>query len=426
MNAAPLAHPRRYLVVQLARFGDLLQTKRLILSLLAGPEVRNEVHLVVDRSLKDLAGQIYPEVTVHAITAHGRADQDPAGLILANMSVFAELRALDLDRVYNLNFSGLNFSLSALFDPDIVVGYRMRAGQCLKGLWPELVMRWSRFRHFTGLNLMDFWGAFAPDPVAPGQVNPVARPKGGGIGVVLGGRHQRRSLPAEVLCPIVGAVFQGTRAERVTLLGTRAEQPLAKEIKAAFPRKILDATSDLVGRTSFSELVRVVDGLDLLLTPDTGTMHLAAHLGTPVQAFFLSSAWCYETGPYGLGHRVWQALTECTPCLETNPCENDLACLEPFSHRDLLRYLSGNPEFEYPPGLLGLVSVLDPLGVTYRSVMGQDPWAEKRLKFRALVAEFQGAGMSGPLDPDFAGQFFQERDWMLENESNPDNILELL
>jgi len=423
---APAA--RRCLVVQLARFGDLLQSKRLILSLLAGegPGVRGEVHLAVDRSLKDLAGLIYPDATVHAITAHAKASQDPAGLIRENMPVFAELQGLSLDRVYNLNFSGLNFSLSALFDPDIVQGYRMRSGQCLKDLWPELAMRWSRFRRFTGLNLMDFWGVFAPAPIAPGEVNPVARAKGGGIGVVLGGRHMRRSLPVEALSAIVGAVFQGIGAEQVTLLGSRAEQPLAKAIRSAFPRKVLDATLDLTGKTAFPELIEAVQGLDVLLTPDTGTMHLAAHLGTPVLAFFLSSAWCYETGPYGLGHRVWQANPECAPCLETNPCENDLACLEPFSHRDLLRYLSGNPEFEYPPGLLGLVSALDPLGVTYRPVMGQDPWAKRRLKFRSLVAEHQGMGMSGPLDPDFAAQFFQERDWMLKNESRPHNILECL
>ena|GEM_PF-7021873 len=72
------------------------------------------------------------------------------------------------------------------------------------------------------------------------------------------------------------------------------------------------------------------------------------------------------------------------------------------------------------------MSVLDPLGVTYRPVMGRDPWAEKRLKFRSLVAEHQGMGMSGPLDSEFAAQFFQERDWMLENESSPHNILECM
>ncbi|MDY7001366.1 MAG: glycosyltransferase family 9 protein, partial [Thermodesulfobacteriota bacterium] len=428
MNVAAPAHTRRYLVAQLARFGDLLQTKRLILSLLenGSSDVQNEVHLVVDRSLSDLTKLIYPDVIVHGITAHGKATQDPAGLIQENMSAFAELREPAYDRVYNLNFSGLNFSLSTLFDPDIVLGYRMNAGQCLKGLWPELAMRWSRYRQFTGLNLMDFWGAFAPASIAPGEVNPIARSKGGGIGVVLGGRHLRRSLPVEVLSPIVGAVFQGIGAKRVTLLGTKAEQPMAKEIKATFPKKVLDLTHDLTGKTNFPELIEAVGGLDVLLTPDTGTMHLAAHLGTPVMAFFLSSAWCYETGPYGLGHRVWQAHPECAPCLETQPCENDLACLEPFSHRDLLRYLSGNAEFEYPPGLLGLVSVLDPLGVTYRPVMGQDPWAERRLKFRSLVAEHQGMGMSGPLDSDFAAQFFQERDWMLKNESSPDKTLECM
>ena len=55
----------RYLVIQLARFGDLLQTKRLLRSLQAD----GEVHLLVDDSLKSLAHIVYPGIEVHGIAA---------------------------------------------------------------------------------------------------------------------------------------------------------------------------------------------------------------------------------------------------------------------------------------------------------------------------------------------------------------------
>ena len=56
-----------FLVIQLARFGDLVQTKRLIRTLCA----RGETHLCVDAGLRDLAALLYPEAVIHAIPVHG-------------------------------------------------------------------------------------------------------------------------------------------------------------------------------------------------------------------------------------------------------------------------------------------------------------------------------------------------------------------
>ena len=55
------------LVVQLARFGDIVQSKRLILSL----RREGDVHLCVDRSLAALARLVYPDCVIHALPAHG-------------------------------------------------------------------------------------------------------------------------------------------------------------------------------------------------------------------------------------------------------------------------------------------------------------------------------------------------------------------
>ena len=49
---------------------------------------------------------------------------------------------------------------------------------------------------------------------------------------------------------------------------------------------------------------------------DTGTLHLAAALGTRVVGLYMGTASCHETGPYGDGHYVLQAYAPCSPCNE--------------------------------------------------------------------------------------------------------------
>ena len=343
-----------YLIIQLARFGDVIQTKRLVLSLL----VQGQVHLLVDRSLQALASLVYPQVTVHGIAAHGTHGPD----VLAQVHKDLEsLCALNFLRVYNLNFSGLNFALAGMFPVDVVRGYRLNSGQRLIDAWPEQVMRWTRSRVQSGLNLIDVWGLYADQVVPPERVNPVATPRGGGLGVVMAGQNARRSLPAQMLAPLIQAARGRVGHGPVYLLGSGAERRAAKELAALLPPTLRGEVRDLVGQTGWQELIHVVGGLDLLLSPDTGTMHLAAHLGVPVLAFFLSSAWCHETGPYGRGHLVLQATHECAPCLETAACPHGISCRRVFGDASVLRHVSGHTTRELAPGCAIMASGFDEL-----------------------------------------------------------------
>lgn len=410
------------LVVQLARFGDVVQSKRLVKTLITRGR---ETHILVDDSLKDLAGLVFPEAVIHGAAAH-KGGGSEAEVLARNAAAFTVLSGIGFSRVYNLNFSGLNFALAALFDPEIVAGYRVEKGTRVKDAWCGMVTRWAARRKEYGLNLVDYWANFDLDPIDPGQVNPIARPKGGGIGVAVAGRHSRRSLPPEVLAPVVTAVARGVGAKAITLLGGRDDRKTARELLGLLPGEAAKITRDMTGRTTYAELAEIISGLDTLLTPDTGAMHLAAHLGTPTQAMFLSSAWCFETGPYGLGHKVWQAVGDCAPCLESADCVEDVKCLAGFRDREFLRYLAGSPDFEYPRGLLGLVSAMDGLGCTYRPVLGREPAAAERKRYRALVAEFLGGGGAGPEDAKSAARLFMERDWMIKNERYHDNYFECI
>ncbi len=406
----------RALVLQLARFGDLVQSKRLLLSLRAEGA---EVHLCLDESLAGLARRVYPFAVLHPICAHGtglagKSPQEQAGALLTrNLGAFRELKALAPDAVYNLNFSPLNFRVAGLFEPDTVRGHRWVGGQEVVGPWARLAMRWSGMRRL-GINIADFWAWHHLDPVAAAEVNPPAQSRGGGLGVVMAGRESRRSLPPSVLAGLIGALRGRLGSSKVTLIGTEAEDKAARALIRELPARQTDGVENLCGRTGLAELCDVVGGLDLLLTPDTGTMHLAAHLGVPVLATFLSSAWCFETGPYGQGHRVLQAERDCLPCLESRPCPTNVECLQPFAEPLLARYLSTGNAAHLPPGLLDLDASFDALGATFTARSGTDPHDELRRRFRAFLLRHlrREEGLSGGPEGDFAQRLYSEMDWL--------------
>lgn len=403
-RSSPGTGPRR-LVIQLARFGDLIQTKRLVLSLLA----EGETHLLVDHSLVPLARLVYPGAVVHGIAAHGAHGP---GILARVHADLAALAGLDFHQVYNLNFSGQSFALAGMFPAATVRGYRLQAGQRLIDSWPGLVMRWTRERVPASLNLVDVWALYADRPLPPPEVNPAAVGHGGGLGVVLAGQNARRSLPAAILAPLVQAARGRIGGGPILLLGSGGERRAAKELTALLPPSLRADVRDLVGRTGWGELHGLVGGLDLLLTPDTGSMHLAAHLGVPVLAFFLSSAWCHETGPYGAGHTVLQAATDCAPCLETAPCVHEIFCRRAFSDKATLRFVAGRTDGELAPGLLAMTGGFDDLGQTWTPLCGHDPHAGPRAAFRAMAAACAGAPLPGPL-PAAEESWILERDWIL-------------
>ena len=63
---------------------------------------------------------------------------------------------------------------------------------------------------------------------------------------------------------------------------------------------------DLCGATAVAELPAVLAQLDLLVSNDTGPIHVAAAVGTPVVGLYFSTAYFGETAPYGDGHLIVQ------------------------------------------------------------------------------------------------------------------------
>jgi heptosyltransferase-2 len=111
------------------------------------------------------------------------------------------------------------------------------------------------------------------------------------------------------------------RGARVALVGGAAE----REVGEAIAAQMTAPARMLCGETTLPELAGVLARLRLLVTNDSGPMHLAAALGVPVVAIFGPTDW-RETHPVGDGHRVIREPVHCSPC-RLRECPIDHRCM---------------------------------------------------------------------------------------------------
>ncbi len=114
------------------------------------------------------------------------------------------------------------------------------------------------------------------------------------------------------------------------LVGVTKDTPIGVLIQAKVGGLSVD---NQIGRTGLGELIELIRGCDLLLTNDTGTMHLAAMLGVPLVAIFGSTE-PLLTGPLGLRSVVVQHRVPCGPCFKRE-CPLDFACMRGVSAREV-------------------------------------------------------------------------------------------
>jgi len=137
-----------------------------------------------------------------------------------------------------------------------------------------------------------------------------ALPSGPKVMVQPGASRENRRWPTDRLAETMRRLHAGCGAVFV-LAGSQGERGLCDELAARAGGLPL---LNLAGGTSLAELAETCRRVDLLLTNDTGTLHVAAAAGTPSVSLFFATALPWETGPWLPGCLVVQAVMECAPC----------------------------------------------------------------------------------------------------------------
>ena len=116
---------------------------------------------------------------------------------------------------------------------------------------------------------------------------------------------------------------------RVVFTGSREDTPALDQIGRFMTRLY----RRLDGKTSLHTLAALYRRAQVVVTTDSGPMHLAAAVGTPVVALFGPTA-PWRTGPYGGNHVVLRMDLACSPCFKKQcltTLYEDRACMRRLS-----------------------------------------------------------------------------------------------
>ena len=170
---------------------------------------------------------------------------------------------------------------------------------------------------------------------------------GGFVALQLGASEARRQWPVARFAALGEGLWRESGLCPV-LLGAPSERPLAEAYAAVSRAPFIDC----IGGTDIPHLAGVLLRSRLLITNDTGTMHLAAGQGVPVLALFLATAQPWDTGPYLPECCCLEPDLDCHPCAFHSACPHELRCLEHISAETVLALVRSRLEhgrWEAPP-----------------------------------------------------------------------------
>lgn len=191
-----------------------------------------------------------------------------------------------------------------------------------------------------------------------------------------------------------GAQFWASLAMRLAdmgfkpvLLGGPAEARLGAEIMAKGAK-----AANFCAKTNLNQLAGILKSLDLLITPDTGPMHLADWLAVPVLNISMGNVNAAETGPFSPGQHILRPIMSCIGCWRCTRasmhCRNAFL---PQAVAETAANLAQDKPIVTAPGFELLTTGRDDLGL-YR-LSGQKPTA------RTCLDDFWQAGFLYFNDP---------------------------
>lgn len=311
------AAPRRILLLRLERIGDLVMAAPAIADVRAlAPDAT--IDLVVGSWNAELARAIPAVNRVEPLDAawlSREGDGRPIGSLLRTARRWRE-RHYDL--AINFEADVRSNLIAAAAGAKWTAGYRSGGGGALL----DLALEYDTRAHTTANARRLVSAVFGRTPPAyPGPLLALpdsarraaeARLRADGRPLVgihpSGGREIKQWDPMRFAA--VARRLIGERGATIVLTGAAADRSLVDFVRGRLPaERVVDAS----GEPDMLVLAAVLQRLDLFITGDTGPMHVAAAVGTPVVAVFGPSD-PVRYAPGGPRDRVVRIDLPCAPC----------------------------------------------------------------------------------------------------------------
>ncbi len=359
---------REIAVLSLTRLGDQIQVTPVLSGLRKRyPDAR--LHLVVKKAFRNVTDLLPGVDVIHEIDgdALAQALTDPELPFVERyrraQRLIAPLLDQRFDLALNLTHSNSSSVLLSMLNVGTLVGATLdrEGGRLVANPWLRHMSTLVRTRRLYLINLVDVYlGATGllgrgerlsiriPESArtVATELLPGGEPR---IAIQLAASDEIRAWPVERFAATLRDLRRRLPELRFVVVGVPSELPRAKALEQACPECTFE---NLIGKTELAVLAAVVERVRLLLTNDTGTMHVAAAVGTPTCALFLGPAYPHETGPYAEGHWLIHSRVGCAPC------NYHVQCGFPVCHTDVppewlaevaFRILRGAAVGEVPP-----------------------------------------------------------------------------
>jgi ADP-heptose:LPS heptosyltransferase len=336
------AEKNNILLVNITRLGDMLQATPTI----AGMKMENPNCRITVLVEKQFAGicDLLPNIdevvaldlgmVVRALALEGEGIIDAYKYI---DEVVDKLKSKNFDYCLNMSNSAYTALLLKMLDIKRHGGWTSddEGYRVIESDWAKLFAScvYHTNRHFNTLNLVDIFRCSADVEQHPLQLQmkvddasvDYARNllnefnftnSGPLIAVQAGASQGKRQWSPNRFAPFLRLLRDKYNA-RIVMTGTKSELPI---IESIIQKAGADNIGVAVGKTSLVQLGALLKECKILVTGDTGTMHMSVAVGTPVVAMFLASALGFETGPYSDGNIVLQPIISCGPCNPTKHC----------------------------------------------------------------------------------------------------------
>jgi lipopolysaccharide heptosyltransferase II len=122
-----------------------------------------------------------------------------------------------------------------------------------------------------------------------------------------------RTYPPELFAQSIELLVRELGAT-VALTGAEVERDLVAQIRASLSATAQRNTLALAGELEFAHFCALIEAADLVITNNTGPMHMAAALKTPVVALFALTNPPEQWGPWRVPHRVLYHDVPCRIC----------------------------------------------------------------------------------------------------------------
>ncbi len=159
------------------------------------------------------------------------------------------------------------------------------------------------------------------------------------VSFAIGASTELKKWRYDYFAELAKMFLNGDIKTKVVLLGAKYDVKAGGFIESIVANERL---INLTGKTSVADLVYIVRRSNLLITHDTGTMHIGVAVGTKLIVIYTGNVGFLETGPYAENRLL------VIPDIGCFPCDFNLKCLNPVC-QGLIK-----PEYIYDMSLMVL------------------------------------------------------------------------